>query len=74
MRQLVTNTGFGTGLDWRPNPGIGFPGYANYLPTTFYDFASLSRTWGTDIFSPDAKKLLLNTDPKNVEAARWLAP
>ena len=34
MRNLVTNTGFGTGLDWRPNPGIGFPGYANYLPVT----------------------------------------
>jgi phospholipid/cholesterol/gamma-HCH transport system substrate-binding protein len=34
LRQLVTNTGWGTGLDWRPNPGIGFPGYANYFPTT----------------------------------------
>lgn len=34
VRQLVTDTGWGTGLDWRPNPGIGFPGYANYLPTT----------------------------------------
>jgi phospholipid/cholesterol/gamma-HCH transport system substrate-binding protein len=34
VRQLVTNTGFGTGVDWRPNPGIGFPGYVNYLPTT----------------------------------------
>ncbi len=34
VRQLVTNTGFGTGIDWRPNPGIGFPGYVNYLPTT----------------------------------------
>lgn len=34
VRQLVTNTGWGTGLDWRPNPGIGFPGYANYLPVT----------------------------------------
>ena len=32
VRQLITNTGFGTGVDWRPNPGIGFPGYANYLP------------------------------------------
>ena len=32
VRQLVTNTGFGTGVDWRPNPGIGFPAYANYLP------------------------------------------
>lgn len=34
VRALVANTGFGTGLDHRPNPGIGFPGYANYLPTT----------------------------------------
>jgi phospholipid/cholesterol/gamma-HCH transport system substrate-binding protein len=34
VRQLVTNTGFGTGMDWRPNPGIGFPGYANYFPVT----------------------------------------
>lgn len=34
VRQLIANTGFGTGLDWRPNPGIGFPGYANYLPVT----------------------------------------
>jgi phospholipid/cholesterol/gamma-HCH transport system substrate-binding protein len=34
LRQLVTNTGWGTGLDLRPNPGIAFPGYANYLPVT----------------------------------------
>src|SRR6476620_1061886 len=34
VRQLVTNTGFGTGVDWRPNPGIGFPAYGNYLPVT----------------------------------------
>ncbi len=34
VRQLITNTGFGTGVDWRPNPGIGFPGYINYLPST----------------------------------------
>lgn len=34
VRQLVTNTGWGTGLDIRPNPGIGFPGYANYFPVT----------------------------------------
>ena len=34
MRQLITNTGFGTGVDWRPNPGIGFPGWANYFPVT----------------------------------------
>jgi len=34
VRQLITNTGWGTGMDVRPNPGIGFPGYANYLPVT----------------------------------------
>jgi phospholipid/cholesterol/gamma-HCH transport system substrate-binding protein len=34
QRFLETNTGWGTGLDMRPNPGIGFPGYANYLPGT----------------------------------------
>lgn len=34
VRALVTDTGFGTGLDIRPNPGIGFPGWANYFPVT----------------------------------------
>jgi phospholipid/cholesterol/gamma-HCH transport system substrate-binding protein len=34
VRYLVTDTGFGTGLDYRPNPGIGFPGFVNYFPVT----------------------------------------
>jgi phospholipid/cholesterol/gamma-HCH transport system substrate-binding protein len=34
VRYLITNTGWGTGVDVRPNPGIGIPGYANYLPAT----------------------------------------
>ncbi|HKP41515.1 MCE family protein [Mycobacterium sp.] len=34
VRYLVANTGWGTGLDVRPNPGIGFPGWANYFPVT----------------------------------------
>lgn len=34
QRYLVTNTGWGTGIDVRPNPGIGFPGYANFFPWT----------------------------------------
>lgn len=34
VKYLVTDTGFGTGLDVRPNPGIGFPGWADYLPVT----------------------------------------
>jgi phospholipid/cholesterol/gamma-HCH transport system substrate-binding protein len=34
VRQLITNTGWGTGLDIRPNPGIGHPFWANFLPVT----------------------------------------
>jgi phospholipid/cholesterol/gamma-HCH transport system substrate-binding protein len=34
VKYLVTDTGYGTGLDVRPNPGIGFPGFANYFPVT----------------------------------------
>jgi phospholipid/cholesterol/gamma-HCH transport system substrate-binding protein len=34
VRQLVTNTGWGTGLDIRPNPGIGHPWWANFFPVT----------------------------------------
>lgn len=34
QRYLVTDTGWGAGLDVRPNPGIGFPGWANYFPVT----------------------------------------
>ncbi|BBX26236.1 MCE family protein [Mycolicibacterium alvei] len=34
VRALVTDTGWGTGVDHRPNPGIGFPGWANYFPVT----------------------------------------
>jgi len=34
VRQLVTNTGWGTGMDIRPNPGIGFPAWMNLFPVT----------------------------------------
>ena len=34
VRQLITNTGWGTGLDFRPNPGIGHPCWADYFPVT----------------------------------------
>ncbi len=34
VRQLITNTGWGRGLDIRPNLGIGNPCYGNYLPVT----------------------------------------
>lgn len=34
QRYLVTDTGWGTGMDVRPNPGIGFPGWADFFPVT----------------------------------------
>lgn len=34
VRQLVTNTGWGTGLDYRPNPGLGHPWWVNFFPVT----------------------------------------
>lgn len=34
VRALVTDTGWGTGIDWRPNPGIGNPFYTDFLPAT----------------------------------------
>jgi phospholipid/cholesterol/gamma-HCH transport system substrate-binding protein len=34
VRQLISDTGWGSGLDIRPNPGIGHPWYANYFPVT----------------------------------------
>jgi phospholipid/cholesterol/gamma-HCH transport system substrate-binding protein len=34
VRYLVTHSGWGSGLDVRPNPGIGFPGWADYFPAT----------------------------------------
>jgi phospholipid/cholesterol/gamma-HCH transport system substrate-binding protein len=34
VRQVITNTGWGTGLDIRPNPGIGHPWWINYFPVT----------------------------------------
>lgn len=33
-RYVVTNTGWGTGLDMRPNPGIGNPCWINFFPVT----------------------------------------
>lgn len=34
VREVVTNTGFGTGIDLRPNPGHGHPFWVDYFPTT----------------------------------------
>lgn len=34
VRYLVTNTGWGTGVDIRPNPGLGHPCYTQYFQVT----------------------------------------
>jgi len=34
VRQLITNTGWGTGMDVRPNPGIAHPWWMNFFPVT----------------------------------------
>jgi phospholipid/cholesterol/gamma-HCH transport system substrate-binding protein len=34
VRQLIANTGWGTGLDIRPNPGLGHPCWADFFPVT----------------------------------------
>jgi phospholipid/cholesterol/gamma-HCH transport system substrate-binding protein len=34
IRQYITNTGWGTGVDWRPNPSFGAPCFINYLPAS----------------------------------------
>ncbi len=34
VRQLITNTGWGTGIDIRPNPGIGHPCYEQWFQVT----------------------------------------
>ena len=34
VKMLVADTGWGTGLDIRPNPGIGHPCWADYFPAT----------------------------------------
>ena len=34
VRQLITDTGWGTGVDIRPNPGIGHPCWVDFFPVT----------------------------------------
>ncbi len=43
----------------------------NYLPGNYYDFESLARAYGTDMFDPERKTLLFATDEKNRAAAQW---
>ncbi|MGV0044932.1 MCE family protein [Mycobacterium colombiense] len=34
VRAVVTDTGWGTGLDYRPNPGLAHPWWGDFLPVT----------------------------------------
>lgn len=34
VKYVITDSGYGGGVDIRPNPGIGFPGWALYSPVT----------------------------------------
>lgn len=34
VRQLISNVGWGTGVDLRPNPGIAHPWWVDFLPVT----------------------------------------
>jgi phospholipid/cholesterol/gamma-HCH transport system substrate-binding protein len=45
VRYLVTDTGWGTGLDVRPNPGIAHPFGVNYFPVT-KAIPEPPRVWG----------------------------
>ncbi len=44
----------------------------NYLPANYYDFCSLARTYDGDIMDSEGKKFTFNTDPKSVQACRWV--
>lgn len=47
VRYLVTNTGWGTGMDLRPNPGIAHPYLENFFPVT-KAIPEPPRIWGAN--------------------------
>lgn len=44
----------------------------DYIPGSYYDFATLARTFGGDVLSSDNTKFTINTDPNTIQAATWL--
>ena len=44
----------------------------NYYPGNYYDFESLVRAYGGDIFDAERNTLQFATDPLNREAAQWI--
>jgi multiple sugar transport system substrate-binding protein len=43
----------------------------NYLTTNYYDFATLTRSYGAEILSEDGKTFTFASEPKVMEAMRW---
>ncbi|MBV7337404.1 extracellular solute-binding protein [Chloroflexi bacterium TSY] len=44
----------------------------NYLPNNYYDFCSLTRSYGGDILDEEGVNFTFNTDPHSVEACQWI--
>jgi len=44
----------------------------DFLPGSYYDFESVARAYGTDMFDEERTQLLFATDENNIEAARWI--
>jgi multiple sugar transport system substrate-binding protein len=44
----------------------------NVLHNNYYDFDTVVRTFGGELLPEDGKRFALTTDPKSVEAMRWL--
>jgi len=44
----------------------------NYFPSNYYDFCSLARTYDGDVLSQDGTQFTFNTDPKAVDACKWI--
>ncbi len=43
-----------------------------YLPGNYYDFSSLCRAFGTEIFAEEGRQFLFNVAPESIEAAKWI--
>lgn len=44
----------------------------NYFPDNYYDFCSLARSYDGDVLSKDGTQFTFNTDPKSVDACKWI--
>lgn len=44
----------------------------DYYPGSYYDFQSLARAFGTDMFDPERREFLFATEQRNIDAAQWI--